>query len=65
MPAVLGAIRSGCSIKRAALEHVVPRTTLYDRHTGRVVLGTNPGPQPYLSKPEIQCSVILSLLQDR
>ena len=26
------------------------RTTLYDKHTGRVVHGTNPGPQPYLNK---------------
>ena len=25
---------------------------MMDIHTGRVVLGTNPGPQPYLSKPE-------------
>ena len=35
MLAALEAVRSGCSIKRAALEHGVPRTTLYDRHTGR------------------------------
>ena len=37
MLAALEAVRSGCSIKQAALEHGVPRTTLYDRHsyTGR------------------------------
>ena len=52
MLAALEAVRSGCSIKRAALEHGVPRITLYDRHTGRVVHGTNPGPQPYLNKAE-------------
>ena len=27
-------------------------TTLYDRHTGRVVHETNPGPQLYLNKAE-------------
>lgn len=32
MLAALEAVRSGCSIKQAALEHGVPRTTLYDRH---------------------------------
>ena len=52
MLAALEAIRGGCSIKRAALERRVPRTTLYDRHTGRVVHGTKPGPQPYLNKAE-------------
>lgn len=52
MLAALEAVRAGCSVKRAALEHGVPRTTLQDRHTGRVVHGTNPGPQPHLSKAE-------------
>ena len=52
MLAALEAVRSGCSIKRAALEHGVPRSTHYDRHAGRVVHGTNPGPQPYLNRAE-------------
>ena len=46
MLAALEAVRGGCSVKRAALEQ------LYDRHAGRVVHGTNPGPQPYLTKDE-------------
>ena len=40
MLAALEAVRRGFNIKRAALEHGVPRTILYDRHTGRVVHGT-------------------------
>ena len=52
MVAALEAVRDGCSVRRAALEHGVPRTTLQDRHVGRVVHGTNPGPQPYLSEAE-------------
>lgn len=52
MLAALEAIRNGTSIKRAALEHGVPRSTLQDRHHRRVVHGTNPGPQPYLDKAE-------------
>ena len=52
MLAALEAVRSGSSIKRAALEHGVPRTILYGRHTERVVHGTNPRPQPYLNKAE-------------
>ena len=52
MLAVSEAVRRGCSIKQAALERGVPRTTLYDRHTGRVAHGTNPGPQLYLYKAE-------------
>ena len=32
-----------------------------DIHTGRVVLGTNPGPQPYLNKPEdgVLCDFVI------
>ena len=41
MLAVLVAVKSECSIKWAAVEHGVPRTTLYDRHMRRVVHGTN------------------------
>ena len=37
---------------RAALEYGVPRTTLKDRLSGRVVHGTNIGPKPYLTKEE-------------
>ena len=30
----------------------MPRQTLHDQISGRVKHGTNPGPQPYLSKAE-------------
>ena len=46
------AVGNGTSIKRAALDHGVPRSTLQDRYSGRVTYGINPGPQPYLDKAE-------------
>ena len=52
MLAAMVAVRSGTSVKRAAIEHGVPRTTLQDRHLGKVTHGTNPGPWPYLDKSE-------------
>ena len=52
MRAALEAVKEGKSVKRAAIEHGVPRATLRDRHSGRVVHGSNPGPQPYLNKAE-------------
>ena len=52
MIAALEAVKNGSSIKRAALEHGVPRTTLSDRHLGKVVHGTRPGPKCYLSRDE-------------
>ena len=51
-----GAIKSvmdgKMGINRAADQYGVPRTTLKDRLSGRVVQGTNPGPIPYLSASE-------------
>jgi len=38
------------SVLRAAVHYDVPRTTLKDRISGRVVHGTNPGAKPYLNK---------------
>lgn len=52
MLAALEAVKNGTSIKRAALQHGVPRTTLSDRHLGKVVHGSRPGPQSYLSQTE-------------
>ena len=46
------AVKKGCSIKRAAEEHGVPRSTLHDRITGRIIHGKKPGPEPYLNKEE-------------
>ena len=39
-------------IKEAVREFNVPRTTLQDRISGRVVNGVKPGPKPYLNKAE-------------
>ena len=52
MLAALEAVKNGSSIKRAALEHGVPRTTLSDRHLGKVVHGTRSGPKCYLPRDE-------------
>ena len=52
MIAAIRAVKSGVPVKRAAEEHCVPRTTLSDRLSGRVVHGTKPGPKPYLSNEQ-------------
>ena len=42
------------------LEHSVPRFTLNDKISGRVIQGTNPGPSPYLvAAEEIELSLFL------
>ena len=46
------AVKRDCTIKRAAVEHGIPRTTLQDRITGKVQHGIRPGPKPYLSEVE-------------
>ena len=45
------AVRNGGAVKRAALDHSVPRSTLQDRISCRVVHGNNSGPKPY---PDVQ-----------
>ncbi len=52
MLAVLGAVKKGVPVRRAALEYGIPRTTLQDRHLGKVQHGTKPGPAPYLTNTE-------------
>ena len=53
MIAAMEAVQKGSmSTKKAALLHGVPRSTLQDRLTGRVMHGRNPGPKPYLSPTE-------------
>ena len=52
MLAALEAVKNGCPVKRAAMEHNVPRTTLQDRHLGKVTHGTKPGPKTYLTVNE-------------
>ena len=48
----LEAVKKGSSIKRAAEEYGVPRTTLQDRVLGNVEHGKKPGQQPYLNVKE-------------
>ena len=52
MVAAMKAVSKGSTIRKAALEHGVPRTTLQDRITGRVEHGCKPGAKPYLNKLE-------------
>ena len=40
MLATLEARKNGYPVKRAAMEHGVPQSTLQDRHLGRVTHGT-------------------------
>lgn len=46
------ALDSGVSVKRAACGHGVPRQTLRDWVSGKVIHGTKSGPKPYLSPVE-------------
>ena len=52
MEATIKAVEEGESISRAARDHGVPKTTLHDRISGRVVHGINHGPKPYLNSAE-------------
>ena len=52
MTTAIKAVQEGRSISQAARDHGIPKTTLYDRVSGRVTHGTNPGPQPYLNNQE-------------
>ena len=52
MAEALKAVREGMGVNRAALQHGVPKTTLKDRVSGRVVDGSNPGRAPYLTQAE-------------
>jgi len=53
MVKAIDAVKSGCfSVKWAAEDYKVLRTTLQDRIAGRVIHGTRPGPLPYLNKEE-------------
>ncbi len=52
MTAAIEAVKRGESGNQAADLHNVPRSTLKDRLSGRVIHGINPGPRPYLTKDE-------------
>ena len=52
MERAIAMVQSGASIYQAARDHNVPRTTLWDRISGRVEHKTNPGPRRYLNETE-------------
>ena len=52
MAAAVQACKDGQGVTDAARLHEVPKSTLYDRVTGRVKEGTKPRPNPYLTKAE-------------
>ena len=52
MVAAIKAVEGGDPVSQAARDHGVPKTTFFDRISGRVTHGTQPGPRPYLSKDE-------------
>ena len=54
MVAAIKAVQEGCTVSKAARDHDVPKTTLYDRVSGRVTHGNKPGPRPYLTSEEEQ-----------
>ena len=43
------AVKGGLSIRHAAERYGIPKSTLSDRITGRVLFGSHSGPQRYLS----------------
>ena len=49
MRVALKAVADGESVSRAARDHGIPKTSLCDRVSGKVVHGINPGPRPYLT----------------
>lgn len=46
------AVEDGSPINQVARDHGVPKTTLRDRLSGRIVHGSKPGPTPYLTSSE-------------
>ena len=50
--AIKGVVESGMSIRPAALEYDIPRSTLGDHIQGRVLPGAVGGRQPYLTRRE-------------
>jgi len=52
MKAAMKAVSEGLSVNQASRYYGVPKTTLHDRVSGRVIHGVKPGPRPYLSPAE-------------
>lgn len=47
--AAFQAVQKGQSVRQAAESYAVPKSTLYDRVSGKVVFGTRSGPPKYLT----------------
>ena len=52
MLAAIDDVKKGATRNQAADTNSVPRSTLKDRLSGKVIHGTNPGPLPYLTVDE-------------
>ena len=53
MQAAVDAVREDhMSVQRASQLYKIPKTTLYDRISGKVLHGSKPGPKPYFSPTE-------------
>ena len=52
MSKAIAAVANGSSIRRAAEEYGLPRSTLHDRVAGRVAHGAKSGPRRYLTSLE-------------
>ena len=52
-------VKDKVSIRRAAEEYNVPKSTLHDRVTGRVLFGAHSGPAKYLSSTEEELEAFL------
>jgi len=53
MVKTMDAVKSGkCSVKWIVENYKVPRTTLLDWNSGKVIHGSKPGSSPYLNKEE-------------
>ena len=50
--ALQSVVAEGSSVRKAALEHNVPKSSLADRVSGRTIPGTMSGPQRYLNAIE-------------
>lgn len=48
----MGAIHDGMSVRRAAEEYGIPRSTLYNHYSGKVAQGSRSGPKRYLDSTE-------------
>ena len=52
MLSAIETVKFGQSVFHAALVHGVPKSTLHDMMSGRIVHGKKPGPEPYLTSAE-------------